>query len=89
MHTYTYTYKHAYVYIYTCQYTYIHAHIYTATYNMYICTHESTTKMTVRQQLRGKPNLTPKNSTLLPVPCNLEGDYPPWPAAQLPVHEER
>ena len=31
----------------------------------------------------------PRSSALLPVRCNSEGDYPSWPAAQLPVHEER
>jgi len=89
MHTYTYTYSHAYIYIYTCQYTYIHTHIYTHTYNMCICTHASTFETTALQRLRGKPDLTPKSSVLLPVRCNPEGGHPPYPAAQLPVHEER
>jgi len=89
MHTYTYIYTHAYTYIYTCQYTYIHAHIYTHTYNMYICTHASTSETTARQRLRGKPDLTLRSSAPLPVRCSPEGDHPLWPAAQLPVHEER
>ena len=75
MHTYIYTNAHAYIYIYTCQCTYIHAHAYTHTYNMYICTHANTSEMTVWQRLREKPDLTPTRSTLLPVYCNLEGDY--------------
>jgi len=89
MHTYSYTYTHAYIYICTCQYIYIHAYIYTPTYNMYICTHESTSETTVRQRLHGKPDLRPRSSALLPVRCNPEEDIPPWSAAQLPVHEER
>jgi len=76
MHTYTYTYTHAYIYIYTCLYTYIHEHTYTHSYNMYICTHASTSETTARQRLRGKPDLTPRSSTLLPVRCNLEVDHP-------------
>ena len=74
MHTYTYTYTHAYIYICTCQYTYIHANIYAHTYNVYICTHGSTSETMVRQRLRSKPDLTPRSSTLLPVRCNPEGD---------------
>jgi len=91
MHTYTCTYIHAYLYINTCQYTYIHAHIHAHTYNMYICTHASTSasETTARQRLRRKPDLTPRSSVLLPVRCNLEGENPSRPAAQLPVHEER
>ena len=86
MHTYTYTHTHAYIYIYTCQYTYIHTQIYT---HMYICTHASTSETTARQRLRRKSDLTPGNSALVHVQCNPERDYPPWPAAQLPVYEER
>ena len=89
MHAYTLTYTHAYIYIYTCQYTYTHAHKYTHTYNMYICTHASKSETMTRQRLRRKPNLTPQSSTLLPVRCNLEGENPSRPAAQLPVHEEQ
>ena len=89
MHMYTCIYTHAYIYIYTRQYTCIHAHIYTHAYYMYICTHASTSETTARQRLRGKPNLTPRSSALLHVRCNPEGDHPPWPTAQLPVHEER
>ena len=89
MHAYTLTYTHAYIYIYTCQYTYTHAHKYTHTYNMYICTHASTSETTARQRLRGKPDLTLRSSAPLPVRCSPEGDHPLWPAAQLPVHEER
>ena len=65
-------------------YTYIHTHT--------KCTYartQSTSETTARQRLRGKPDLTPRSSALLPVCCNPEGDYPPWPAAQLPVHKER
>ena len=56
---------------------------------MYICTHASTSETTARQRLRRKPDLTPRSSALLPVRCNPGEGYPSWPAAQLPVHEER
>jgi len=56
---------------------------------LYICTHASTSETTVRQRLRGKSDMTPRSSALLPVRCNPGGDYPSWPAAQLPVHEKR
>ena len=75
--------------MYTCQDTYIHAYICIHTYNMYICTHTSTSETTARRRLCGKPDLTPRSSALHPVHCNPEGSYPPWPAAQLPVHEEQ
>jgi len=78
-----------YVYIYTCPHVYRHTHVYAHTYKMYICTHASTSETTARHRLHGKPDLTPRSSALLPVCCNSEGDYPSWPAAQLPVHEER
>ena len=55
---------------------------------MYICTHTRTSETTARQPLRGKPDFMSKCSVLLPVRCNPEGDHPPWPAAELPVHEE-
>jgi len=77
------------MYIYTCPHTYTHTHIHTHTYKMYICTHASTSETMTRQRLRGKPDLTPRSSALLPVRCNPEGDYPSWPAAKLPVHEEQ
>jgi len=38
---------------------------------------------------RREAQLAPKSSSLLPVRYNLEGDHPPWPVAQLPVHKER
>jgi len=72
---------HIYIYIHTCTYIYIHVrahthiHIYTHTHTK--CTYErtqSTSETTVRQRLRGKPNLMPRSSALLPVRCNPEGD---------------
>ena len=84
-----YKYTHAYICIYYVR-THTHIHIYTHTHTK--CTYErtqSTSETTARQRLRGKPNLTPRSSALLPVRCNPGGDYPSWPAAQLPVHEER
>jgi len=89
IHIHVLTYMHIYIYIYTFPHTYTHTHIYTHTYKLYICTHASTSETTARQRLRGKLNLTPRSSALLPVRCNPEGDYPSWPAAQLLVHEER
>jgi len=101
MHTHIHTCINAYIYIYihTCTYTYIcmsahihtytYIHTYTHTYKLYICTHASTSETTARQRLRGKPNCTSRSSALLPVRCNPEEDYPSWPAAQLPVHEEQ
>ena len=83
------THMHIYIYIYTCPHTYTHTHIYAHTYKLYICMHASTSETMARQRLRGKPVLTPRGYALLPVRCNPEGDYPSWPAAQLPVHEER
>jgi len=68
-----------YIYIHTCTYIYMHnrththIHIYTHTHTK--CTYERTqsmSEMTARQRLRGKPNLTPKSSALLPVRCNPE-----------------
>ena len=35
---------------------------------------QSTSETTAPQRLRGKPNLTPRSSALLPVRCNPEGD---------------
>jgi len=84
------TYTHAHIYIYIHVRTHTHIHIYTHTHTN--CIYErtqSTSETTARQRLREKPNLTPKSSALLPVRCNLEGDYPSWPTAKLPVHEGR
>ena len=56
-------------------YIYMHIHIYTHTHTK--CTYErtqSTSEMTVQHRLRGKPNLTPRSSALLPVRCNPEAD---------------
>jgi len=90
IHIHVHTHIHIYIYIiHTCPHTYTHTHIYTHTYKLYICTHASTSETTARQRLRGQPDLTPRRTALLPVRCNPEGDYPSWPAAQLPVHEER
>jgi len=83
VYIYIYTYTHAYMYIHTCQYTYILAHIYTHLYNIYIYTHACTFGTTARQRLHKKLDSTTRSSALLPVRCNPEGDYPPWPAAQF------
>jgi len=97
-HTHTHVYKRIHIHVHTHMHTHIYiymsAHIHTYTY---IYTHIQIVYMharkhsetTVRQRLRGKPDLTPRSSALLPVRCNPEGDYPSWSAAQLPVHEER
>ena len=61
------SYTHAYIYIYHVR-THTHIHIYTHTHTK--CTYErtqSTSETTARQRLRGKPNLTPRSSALLPV----------------------
>jgi len=66
-HRCTNTYTHAYIYIYHVH-TRTHIHIYTYTHTK--CTYkrtQSTSEMTARQRLRGKPNLPPRSSALLPV----------------------
>jgi len=68
------TYTHAYIYIHHVR-TNTHIQIYTHTRTK--CTYErtqSTSEMTARQRLRGKPDLTPRIFALLPVRCNPEGD---------------
>ena len=72
----------------SCIHTHIHIYAHTYTKCTYE-THASTPGTTARQQLRGKPDLTPRSSAILPVRCNPVEDYPSWPAAQLPVHEKR
>ena len=80
---------HIYVYIHVRTHT--HIHIYTHTHTK--CTYErtqSTSETTAPQRLRGKPNLTPRSSALLPVRCNLEGDtLRGQQPNRLPVYEER
>jgi len=88
IHIHVHTHMHIHIYIHVRTHTHIHI-TYTHTYKLYICTHASTSETTARQRLRGKPDLTPKRSALLPVRCNPEGDYTSWRSAQLPVHEER
>jgi len=72
-----------YIYIHTCTYVYIFmsAHIHTYTYintrirNVHMNARKARlSEKTARQRLRGKPNLTPRSSALLPVRCNPEGD---------------
>ena len=63
---------HIYTYIMSAH---IHIHIYTHTHTK--CTSErtqNTSETTARQRLRGKPNLMPRSSALLPVRCNPERD---------------
>jgi len=79
---------HTYIYIHIRTHTHIHIYTHTHTTCTYART-QSTSETTARQQLRGKPDLTPRSSFLLPVRCDLGGDYPSWLPAQLPVHEEQ
>ena len=87
MHTYTYTYTHAHIHIY--MFAHIHTYTYIHTHTKCIYARTQARLKRRRGRLRGKPDLTPRSSALLPVRCNLEGDYSSWPAAQLPVHEEQ
>ena len=51
--------------------------------------HASTSETLAWHRLRGKPDLTPRSSALLPVSCNPEGDYPSWPAARCDQKRRR
>ena len=63
-----YKYIHTCIYIHiSCPHTYTHTHIYTHAYKMYIWTHAKHVWNDGAAALRGKPNLTPRSSALLPV----------------------
>jgi len=66
INAYIYIYIHTctYIYIYTCPHTYTHAHIYTHTYEMYICTHASTSETTAREARLDAQKLRPSPCTL-------------------------
>ena len=62
------------IFIYIHVRTHTHTHIYTHDTKCTYKRTQGTSETTVRQRLRGKPNLTPRSSALLPVYCNLEED---------------
>ena len=85
-----------YKYIHTCIYIHIscphistHTHIYTHAYKMYIWTHAKHVWNDGAAAVAREAQLDA--TKLYPSPCSLQsgGGYPSWPAAQLPVHEER
>jgi len=68
-----YKYIHTCIYIHiSCLHTYTQTHIYTHVYTYERM--QSMSEMMARQRLRGKTNLTPRCSVLLPVCWNPEGD---------------